>query len=216
MKTCWGCVLHLLCLLKVRGHPCGLYISSQCRIWLVEKEIGPGMSYFQRKPQWFCRYLCTQMRDCTYLRSRVFWQRSFHGTIPTCRHKSAGEFQSLSRTKHRGLLRSEDHKAKLHLFLTEPSAILITSLARWQCWGGAVISYGNTKGKENINFKLCGLKALNKTLQYTAIPAFIFLFSLGRGFLSHGHLQPLSFPWTPSVWYSAVNILWILFSVMST
>lgn len=168
------------------------------------------MSYFQRKSEWFCQYLRTQMRNHTYLRGRVFWQKSFHETIPTCRHKSAGEFQSPSQTKHQGLC-SEDHKAKLHVFLTEPSATLITSLAHRQSQGGAIISYGNMKGKENIHSKPCRLKALIKRQQCIAMPAFIFLFSLGRDFLNHGHLQPLSFPWTPSVWYSAVNILWILF-----
>lgn len=73
VKKCWGGVLHLLYLPKVGGDLWGLYISFECRIWLVvEKEIGPRMS-------WFFPYLCTEMGKCTYLSSRVFWESSFHG-----------------------------------------------------------------------------------------------------------------------------------------
>lgn len=113
---------------------------------------------------------------------KQFSDSSFHGTIHACRLKSAGEFQSPCQTKHQGLLSSEDHRAKLHLFLkacffTEPSTTLITSLAHWQSQGGTIISYENTKGKENFfvlrPFQIVWIKSLKQKMQSIYCNAFL-------------------------------------------
>jgi len=109
-----------------------------------------------------------------------------------CKVKSAGEFQSPYQTNHQGLLSSEDHKAKLHLFpkacfFIQPSTILITSLAHWQSQGGTTVSYENMKGMESSFvlhlFLTVWIKSLKQKIAIYCNAFLHFPLPLGKGLL---------------------------------
>lgn len=125
---------------------------------------------FKESQSSFSQYLCTQMGNCTYLRSRM--SKLFSWGYPCLQSETWWKIpEHLSAQTPRVRF-----KAQLHLFprtcsFALASTTLITSITHWQSQKGAIISHENVTVKENIHPKLC-------RIIYIAMPSFSFMFFL--------------------------------------